>query len=493
MTNPDLKAMPWLKGSSDAAVVDTSYAHKRIPTIPPEIYRIIVGNLRRRDIKHARLTCKELYGGLTPFLFDTIHITNENVDVEHTRRILQHFRPYITTIAISPMEHYTIMSKSTYQSLVRRCFSYCYQEQAQWRQLLDLGYETYCEELPDKSSILSDRELQELLKECLATVPNTRKVVLSDQHRLQRLVDTLLRKYWTVDYEACDDMRCVFGIFHSMLDKYSCGKGAGSWTTTVNTLLTSLPEAISDLRELAIMSSFNRRFIEPSSLDLLIQADCCHTNLLANMTKLRFSFARNSNARDDILKNGMVAKALRRAHNLQCLLLDFEWEHTCYQQSPVTTFQAVLDGCRFPKLKAFGFANGDATEKELVSFFVKHTKIRILILSDVTLRAGFWKDVAQTIKETNNLQVVRLLDLLNGFENFEESIELWWQDYYGDVDAFFHHNGPNPFSREQIERWERDNETKRAHRVRYEWQLYGVVAFDEILGLDDYLPYDWQL
>ena len=488
MTNPDLKAMPWLRGSSDAPIVDTSYAHKGIPVIPPEIYRIIVGNLRRRDIKHARLTCKELYGGLTPFLFDTIHITNENVDVEHTRCILQHFRPCITTIAISPMDHYTIMSKSTYRSLVQRCFA-CYQGQAQ-EQLLDLGYETYCEELPDKSSILSDRELQELLKECLATIPNTRKIVLSDKYRLQRLADTLLRKYWTIDYEACDDMRCVFGIFRSMLDIYSGGKGAGSWTTTMNTLLTSLPEAISDLRELVIMSSFDRRFAEPSSLDLLIQADCRHTNLLANMTKLWFLFARSQ---DDILKNGMVAKALRRAHNLQCLLLHFEGEHTCDEQFPVTTFQAVLGGCCYPKLKTFGFANGDATEEELTSFFVKHTKIRILILSDVTLRAGFWKDVAQTIKETNNLQVVRLLDLKHGFENFEEPIELWWQDYYGDVDAFFHHNGPNPFSREQIQRWVRDNETKRAHRISYDWQFYGVAAFEEILGLEDYLYYDWQL
>lgn len=176
------------------------------------------------------------------------------------------------------------------------------------------------------------------------------------------------------------------------------------------------------------------------------------------LTRLRLSLATDCERYtavngESYFVNRNVPKLLRAARNLEYLSIDAEGDEKC-------SFQGVFGPCKFPNLKSLILAcHFESTEANLKRIFECSRKLEHLTIICHTLTSSSWARLVDWIKVSLPLKTVALNQLYGGFEGIGEIKE--YMDVFNDVDAFFFGEGDNPFTAEEIERYEADRASKR--------------------------------
>lgn len=68
--------------------------------IPLELFQNIAQRLQKADLKRLRLTCKGFAENAIPFLFDTVFLSADPLDLESADLIFRHFKTSLKVVIV---------------------------------------------------------------------------------------------------------------------------------------------------------------------------------------------------------------------------------------------------------------------------------------------------------------------------------------------------------------------------------------------------------
>lgn len=422
--------------------------------LPTELLYEVIRYLPRKDLKQLRLVCSALVEPVASLLFDTVCICATHEDLEDARQILKHFGCHIRTVIFSPLT-FESLNKSSYGRAVSEVCEGLKIRDCGFKKHLDLGFKTYRRLRQEALDILSTGEISTLLHSVLSNAPKVRKIALLNRTRYKALTNATLLDYCPLP--SCKIPYAVHRNFQIFPRIPAVGLGDGN-RTMMRSVITALSRTSSITEMITDFGDDDYHYLTTSNFDTSGRHMNQAFGFLENLTKLNLSVTTASQADLNALHDMSVAKALTKAVNLRQLCIDVGSPMADFLDTSLTTaFNAILYGCTFPKLRSFGLAFGDARQDELVSFLKTHQNIEILVLDCITLKAGFWMEVIDTVRQHLPVKIVQMNQLYGGFE--AEKIE--WMDCFSDIANFMFNDGPNPFSAREVARYCSDRENGR--------------------------------
>jgi len=424
--------------------------------LPPELLQEVLRYLLKNDLEQMRLVCKALSELGAPHLFHSIFLSANVADLEDARLSLTHFKHYIRTVIISPM-YLETLSESAYRSEAVAGFQLAKATRNgnRWQEHLDLGFEAYCRQRQEAFAILSTGEISKLFCEAAGGSSNIHKVVFTNAPRQKKLNKTSVQEYCPI--AACK-IPCETHENFRMIPRLQAtgfGDGKRSLACSVIEAFSTTTPSVKELT--AEFIDDDHHFLTPSAFEMTPRQTSRTSAFVANLTKLRLCLTVNSLADEHAILNRTVAKVLSNACNMRCLFIEIGFPMGLYtDQTGTTAFQATLNGCSFPKLRAFILAFGSARQDELVSLFEKSPLIEVLVFDGMTLQSGFWKEVVESARQHLPIKTIQMNQLFRGFEEPWARENLEWMDYFHDVGNFIFHDGPNPFSVPEVARYRQD-------------------------------------
>ena len=431
--------------------------------LPLELLRQVLQYLPKKHLKQLRLACSILAQSVAPYLFDSIFLSASVADLEDATLVLKQFSHCLKTVFISPMYPGEI-SKTTYCSDVLGSTQYTglVAIQDHWQEHLNLGFKSYLRHRQEALDILSTGQISRLLRQAINTAPTISKIVLTYYPRPRVITDAMLSDFCPI--AACKLPRVSHKKFRVVSRLPAEGLGDGK-KSVIHSIFVALSTPICNVTEVrADLLARDEHYLTPSAFNLSPRQMGQASEFLANLTKLKLSLTLASRLDGAAIRNKTVAKTLSRAVNLRCLLVEIGVPMMDFiVEDVITAFEAVLEDCAFPRLRAFILAYGDARQDQLVSFFQRNRAIEILVIQTVELKSGLWEAVIESARQILPINTVQMNMLLGGFEESSLNHGFKWMELYGDVNNFFFNNGPNPFSAREIVRYRKLRETTDIH------------------------------
>ena len=442
--------------------------------LPLELLRQVLQYLPKKHLKQLRLACRTLAQSVAPYLFDSIFLSASVADLEDATLVLKQFSHCLKTVFISPM-YPGVISKTTYCSDVLDSTQYTglvtIQDQDHWQEHLNLGFNSYLRHRQEALDILSTGQISGLLRQAIITAPTISKIVLTYSPRPRVITDAMLLDFCPI--AACKLPRVSHKKFRVLSRLPAQGLGDGK-KSVIHSIFVALSIPICNVTEVrADLLARDEHYITPSAFNLSPRQMGQASEFLANLTKLKLSLTLTSGLDGAAIRKKKVAKTLSRAINLRCLLVEIGVLMMDYiVEDVITAFEAILEDCAFPKLRAFILAYGDARQDQLVSFLQRNRAIEVLVIQRVELKSGLWEAVIESARQILPINTVQMNMLLGGFEESSMNYSFKWMELYGDVNNFFFNNGPNPFSAREIVRYRKLRETTDIHAEQAPFRYY---------------------
>ena len=412
--------------------------------LPPEILDFISAYLVKRDLKQLRLACKELAEVAVPYLFDTLFLSHDQLDLIYAEWMLAYFYPMIKTVVVSPLR-YKELDQSSYEEAVcrvTRCerlsqFSF-------FDSHIAVGYRQYCTVWKRTAQPPSMAPIEELLRKTVNCAPNVSRLVITHRHRYSDIMDDELMR-------GCPGWLCpIPQEMHACfrLSPWQSLKISNS-ADIERPLVAILSEPDASMKEL-IMDP-----VQEGTGCFKMPIECFFSfgsmkdrmpRFLIGLAKLRLNINEQFAGQPDFFSTGIIADLLSHAQNLKCLYLEL---HS--PGSTPGTFRHTLGGCKFPKLQILVLKEYSLDVNELIEFFSYSPGLKHFIIESCWLIRYLWKDLIEDIKAHTKLEAIHMNVLQQGFEAATGRRGLdCYVDENGDVENFVLHNGPNPFSVERL-------------------------------------------
>ena len=418
--------------------------------LPLELLAIVAKYLGKTDLKRLRLVCKRLAEITAPFLFTSIFLSPDPYDLEHAELTLWRFKNLVKTIFLSPLR-YPKISLLQYEARVNeiRCRSYLWAPTWQMSRHIAKGYMIYCRKEQRTSQTSASTNFEVMVERVLREAPNARKVIITHRERFQ---DEELRQY-------CSWLRCSLTPERHELFRLTALQGLGDSRSLgiAQSFFAIIPAGTKKIKEVMMQTPgpdggvFRmpmESFALPAGYTFQV------STFMANLVKLRLDIDDASKEKES-LRKGVTAKFLSQARNLQHLFLGTS------ESCDNGMFRFTLGCCRFPRLRILVLQNTGMDGVDLEPFFKGAPKLKRLVLEGCITTVFVAEQLLELIRAVTTLEALHMncvfRDLGNPWDQ-EESFQYW--DYNGDVEKYVLHDGPNPFSAQQLKRYISDSRKK---------------------------------
>ena len=436
--------------------------------IPVELIELIAQNLTKKDIKNLRLASRRLAEITADFLYRTIFLSPDPLDLMHAESALAHFPSLIRTIIVSPLR-YAMIGRADHLFRVE-CSKgrTSLPDNHRYFEHVEMGYKTYRTLRQRVGHHGGKTQMNQLLQRVLRTAPNVRKMTIANRHRHQELTDWEMARYCR--WGDCPMSRAMHGMFRvGHLKAYDCPRTS----EFTNSMFAIVPAGTAKIKEV-FMDSIDSRGSLPGpyyyehhtfygmpieTFDNPYQYTYQSIVFAGNLKKLRLNL--DDKVPEEVkIEGGAFSMFLSKTKNLEFLSLDTrsQYLHLDYINEHGDWFRHTLGSTRLPKLRVLVLEKIAMTGNELVSFLEGSPALRHLVIEDAFLKDNLWRLLIEDIKASTHLGAIHMNFLSGGFDaHFSWSSRTHYVDHHGDVGKFVFHGGPNPFSQDMIH--EHINET----------------------------------
>ena len=425
--------------------------------LPPEIFGLVCGFLDKNTLKQVRQVSKIWERAAVPYLFNKIFISQDMADFRIAKLIIHEFRHYIRTLVFSSF-HYKKLSRQTFRE---EC---TYMGMFMKKSHIGFDFDTdHSDHAFTVYRTLRNKQQESITKGttlaylsfALASLPNIRKIILTDVSSSRSMPHQSLQVYQPRKLKACPVKDCeLLPAAHLPYDVRETGLSRKSSANPWRLVLSAISTTKANVRELTMepyelcVSTDSAAFsMSPWGLSQALLS-------FRNLTKLRLSLIGDTeqftNDVDTRRVHPNVAKLLSNAINLKSLSLDisdrrFRPRYSC------PLFQDILGQCKFPKLRSLILAFFASSDEELLRLLNHSKRLEQITLRHFTLTTGSWMRVADWIRASLPLlKHAELTPVYGGFGKPIDGLEYW--DWYGDVDRFLFGSGENPSTEEALEK-----------------------------------------
>ena len=152
-------------------------------TFPSEIFSDVFSFLPKGSLKRFRLVCRVFYEIATPLLFNSIFVSDRQVDREVAALIALKFSNSIETLTFSSECYHEFQWSQIYSELKDR-FSSCRCDNfASHLQQAKIYFELYCKLRSEQVNSYKSGAVQYQLTHLLNSLPNLRQIIITDRRR----------------------------------------------------------------------------------------------------------------------------------------------------------------------------------------------------------------------------------------------------------------------------------------------------------------------
>ncbi|KAL9133873.1 MAG: hypothetical protein Q9175_004946 [Cornicularia normoerica] len=438
---------------------------------PPEVLLLIAKRLRKPDLKKFRLVCRSLRFLVVPLLFDQIAFSPSFRALSLANDIASHFGCHVKTLFYFPVNYrqltlaeFTDISQNIrdddmIEGCIRQDVEDGHTDNQSLRLHIEHSFNSYSSRAKEQLDLYRSGRHNAHLIYIMSKIPTAKKLVIAATGSCEHIRIKDMRHLGIVSSDLCPRNDCIlspedhlnmqpvphcFGrpeigdFFHPMMHALHATR------STITELDIQVHKPKKDTSALLAVSAFSASV--PQSRYL--------TNRLSTMTKLRFDLGidARSTADEEVFNRKDVAKALATARNLECLYISLpdDFEDTLQDPDSPRTFDAILGGCQYPKLKSLVLECFDANEAELLGFLKCSTKLEALYMHDVNLISGSWERIADELRRVMHPKEVELSCLRQ--DNWAAFVYHTSPSSIRDVGEFFLRQGENPFTAQAIGR-----------------------------------------
>lgn len=430
--------------------------------LPPELLSLVCGFLCKEDLKRVRQVSKIWEQAAVPHLFDEIFISLDIADFRIAKLVICHFSHYIRTL---------VFSSTYYERIDRKSFSeYLDGEPGIDFFDTDIGtshvdhtFVLYGIARKKQQENITDNSYLRYLSFALTSLPNIRKIVLTDTFSWRSMPYQSLQVYQSRRLRACPFIQCGLTATDHLRDivRESGFSKRGS-TNPWHLMLSALSATSKNFRELTMEPGDMELSTDTAAFSMSPRDLSQAMASFSNLTKLRLSLdsdsERFSTDVDTRHVHRNVAKLLLSAINLESLSLDLSDD--CITDHDYSTLQEILGQCKLPKLKSLILSFLTSSDEELLQLLEYSKNLEQITITCHILTKGSWMRVANWIRASLPLlKHVELNQLYGGFDDPLKGVE--YQDLYGEVSDFLFAHGENPFTKKALEKHEADEKAGR--------------------------------
>ena len=427
--------------------------------LPLEVLNNVLQSLPKKDLKHLRLVCVSLIDKVAPFLFDSVFISLDPLDLEKAGLVLETFASTIKTVIISPVA-YKKLTRQEYRvrvfalKSVVRC-----PPRSRFDEHIKRGYREYCTVQERTSQSDSHSRILHMFGAVLARAPCLKKVIITHRHRNTSLTGQELVKYCR--YKTCS----MPAEMHEMFRVGPLLSQDILYSPTLNTVIYMALTASGPKMAELVLEHHRVLFPFSAAIDsFLLYEELLPRSFtsLSKITRLRLHVDQTQGRSPVLFRTGIVAQQLFNAVNLQHLYLgavryNDDWRFAVPSES---IFYYLLNGCRFRKLQTFVLDGCEMQGDELLPFLRASPDLKDLVLWDLSLADYTWKDLIASIKADTRLRVLIMDSLTNGGLETEHLNHPalrpklpCYVDCADDIAKYYFGDGPNPFADDTLERY----------------------------------------
>ena len=423
--------------------------------LPSEILGLVFGSLDKATLSNVRLVCKSFKEAASPFLFDQVYVSNVRADLEIAYLTVLRFGHYVRTLVFATT--YTDYCANDIKRSIARTKNHmlpgCFDRH------LHHAWNTFVRQRVAWQEVSVSGELLRHLCFVLSRIPRFQTIKIS-AFRLFRFASResfkTLKPEYLCPQSMCMSQEAILEFEPSFIDpdfveqnSVCLDVGTSGWQTMILAL------RITKVLPRNIISDHSRGYqpISSSAFDMSGSQGLYVRESFAHLIKLRLTLTEDLNRWStrigDAYVQGNIAKALATAINLEQLELDFG-----ELDSP--SFEAILEGCEFPKLKSLNLSWIMSSENQLVGLLRSSPGLETLQLSYHGLMQGLWERVAHWIKVSLRPLSVHLGMISGGMPKPFDGDD-WWCFSQQEVEDFILRNGDNPFTKAALE-WKKAEE-----------------------------------
>ena len=430
--------------------------------LPPEILCLVCGFLHKPVLKKVRQVSKIWERAAVPYLFDEIFISQDSADFLIAKLVVRQFQHYVRTLVVSSIYYENVergsfeMDFIDYLDLDIKSDTDIYH--------CDHAFGLYRTARKKQQKVIADGSSSAYLSFALASLPNIRKIILTDGPSSRSMPNQSLQTYQPRKSKACPfeqcDLTAAEHIPHEL--RWSGFSRKGS-TNPWRLVLSALSATNVNVKELTM---------EPASIELSTHTAAFSMSpkdlpqaILAfhKLTKLRLclfvDIERYSSNVEKRYIHRNVQKLLCSATNLESLSIDLDLERVGDEERG-PTLRNVLGQCKLPKLRSLILAFFESSEEELLQLLSYANCLEQITIDCHTLTQGSWMHVADWIRVSLPLlKHAELNQLYGGFDKPFMDFEFF--DHYGDVGNFLFAKGENPFTTKALEKYIVDSRSER--------------------------------
>ena len=408
-------------------------AQNPFTVFPPEILSLVCGFLQKGVLKRVRQVSKIWDQAAIPRLFNEIFVSQDMTDFHIAKLVIHQFRPYIRTLVFS----------SVYYRELNRDVARMHFDIDDDTNHSDYAF-TVCRFMRNKQE-----ESSAYLSFALTSLPNIRKIILTDTFSSRSMPHQSLQLYEPWKLKACPIEDCDLTPVGHLDDfigetRFLRKDSTNPWRLVLSALSTTkanVRELTMEPDDMCLGTDSAAFSMSPWGLSQAILS-------FRNLTKLRLSLIEDTEHFTPGIDN--VAKLLGNAINLESLSLDISDDENPPTSSSL--FQEILGQCKFPKLRSLILAFFTSSDEELLRLLSHSKKLEQITINCFTLATGSWMRIADWIRASLPLlKHAELAHLYGGFDNTVD--EDGYLDLYGDVGNFLFASGKNPFTKKALEKY----------------------------------------
>ena len=418
---------------------------------PPEILSLVCGFLHKHVLKRVRQVSKIWEQAAIPYLFNKIFISQDVTDFRIAKLVIRQFGHYIRTLVFSSI-YYKKLDRETF----RKAFMLN----------IDMGIDTdHSDHAFTVYRIMRNKQQESITKGtssaylsfALTSLPNIRKIILTDTHSSRSMPSQSLQVYQPRKVKACPFEQCDLTVAeHIPYAVRKTGFSRKGSTNPWHLVLSALSATNANVKDLTMEPGDFEQSTDTAAFSLSPWGLSQALLSFGNLTKLRLSLIvdneRFTTDADTRHVHRNVAKLLSNAINLESLSLDLSNEGSIPEPAYLP-LQEILGQCKFPKLRSLNLAFLTSSDEELLRFLNHSKRLEHITLDCHTLATGSWMRVADWIRASLPLLKHAELDqLYGGFDESSDTEEYF--DLYGDVGNFLFASGENPFTKKALEKFE---------------------------------------
>ena len=430
--------------------------------LPPELLSMVCNHVPKKGLKTLRLVCKSYGQAAVSHVFDEIFMSFNMADLRIAKLVVIRFKQYIRTLVFSSV-YYRVVPDGDFELHFQDAFP---DDESTVHS--DFAYQRYRDIRKKQQETLRSGACQTYLAFALSTMPRLKKIILTDWRSSRSMSTESMLRYDSRHIPFCPAEDCWLDA-HEHFDFAPIRQSGLERTGPLNpwtTILLALSATSTYVPEITMETIKETEYVDYKALDAsafrLPPLALCEAKLcFAALTKLRLSLTIDpgnftSGGRTSCVHRNLP-KLLRAAVNLECLAIEvYGWDTVT---GGTSSFNSILGRCKFLRLRSLILAFFDSTEQELLRLLKYSTDLAQLTLDGHTLTSGSWAGLINKLRAKFSLSDVELDQLFGGFAEPCEDTE--FLDRGGTVEKFFLGKGPNPFTKEAIQRYEDERKSGR--------------------------------